>query len=113
MPDFTDLEPAGFRTELETLADSVPEVPAGNEDDLVALDVTGGLKAVPSDAYVATGSALHVVSEVDGTYQSRPPVGDVPNAIWIGESDATLEADFAEWNATTGVGDTWQEVPTE
>lgn len=64
-------------------------------------------------AHTAMRAGLHaVVREVGGVYGTRPPVADVPNALWIGQSDATLLEAFAQWDSATGVGDTWQQVPT-
>lgn len=51
------------------------------------------------------------VREINGTYETRPPLADMPNAFWIGVADATLDPSFVAWTPTTGAGDTWQQVP--
>ena len=58
----------------------------------------------------AVQTARHVVREVDGSYEGRPSEDQRRNVFWFGESDATLEADFVEYDPLTGNGDIWIEV---
>ena len=55
-------------------------------------------------------AAATLIREVDGQYMSRPPVDLLPNATWIGQSDATLHNDFVPFDPGTGFGDIWIEV---
>lgn len=63
------------------------------------------------DAKAAAVSSMAVIREVNGAYQARPSVSAVPNVLWIGESDATANGSFVQWNPVTGAGDLWAEVP--
>jgi len=83
----------------------------GFEVDTNRFKIGNGSAPWGSLPYKGETGANIFVREVNGTYAVRPSTADVPNAIWIGTSDATQHAAFVEWESATGIGDTWQQVP--
>ena len=57
--------------------------------------------------FPTSGEDIAVVRETTAGWEERPPWHMAPVAVWIGESDPTLEDDFRKYNTIHGNGDYW------